>query len=104
MQVQTEVISHTLDAHLVLSIEQKLSQLKHFFSHLNDVRVQLTVYSCELQKERTAEIKLCVPNGVIFIKESSKTFDIAFNKALVSLKLQLLRHRAKKFSYCVIAE
>jgi putative sigma-54 modulation protein len=100
MQMQTEIISHTCDAQLVSSIEQKISRLKRFFSHINDIRITLTDNAGGAQKERTAEIKIQVPNGVIFIKESSKTFDTALNKALVSLRLQLLRHKAKQFSYC----
>jgi ribosomal subunit interface protein len=102
MQIQTKVISHTLDTKLVSSIEKRVSKLKHFFHHINDVRITLTVNMIELHKGRAAEIKLHVPNGFIFIKESSKTFDVALSKALVSLKLQLLRHRATKFTYCLI--
>jgi putative sigma-54 modulation protein len=102
MQIQTKVISHTFDTELVSSVEQKMFKLKRFFSHMDDVRIALTLHVMGLQKERTAEIKIYVPNGVIFIKESSKTFDIAVNKALVALKLQLLRHKAKQFSYCLI--
>jgi ribosomal subunit interface protein len=100
MQVQAEIINHTSDTQLVLSIEQKVSKLKRFFGHINDIRITLSDNANEFRKERTAEIKIQVPNGVIFIKESSKTFDIALNKAMVSLRLHLLEHRAKQFSYC----
>jgi ribosomal subunit interface protein len=74
--------------------------LKRFFNHINDIRITLTDNVIEFQKVRTAEIKIKVPNGVIFIKESSDTFDFALNKALVSLRLQLVRHKATQFSYC----
>jgi ribosomal subunit interface protein len=100
MQMQTEIINHTSDTQLMLSIEQKVSKLKNFFGHIKDIRITLSDNANEFRKERTAEIKIQVPNGVIFIKESSKTFDIALNKALVSLRLQLLEHKTKQFSYC----
>ena len=100
MKIQTEVLSFSADAQLVASVEQKVSKLQLFFNHIKEVRVTLSAQTAvEFKKQRTAEIKLHVPNGVIFIKESSKTFDIALDKALVALKLQLLKYKSKRISY-----
>lgn len=99
MKIQTEVLSFFADTQLVASVEQKVSKLQLFFSHIKEVRVILTAQmTSESKNERTAEIKIHVPNGIIFIKESSKTFDIALDKALVALKLQLLKYKAKALS------
>jgi putative sigma-54 modulation protein len=99
MKIQTEALCLSVDAKLVSSIEQKVSKLDQFFSRISEVRVILKFDNTVLTKERIAEIKIHVPNGVIFIKESSKTFDLAFDKALVALKVQLLRYKAKRLSY-----
>ncbi len=103
MKIQTEVLCFSADTQFVASVEQKVSKLQLFFNHIKEVRVILTAQvAAESKQERTAEIKLHLPNGIIFIKESSKSFDIALDKALVALKLQLLRYKSKKIS-CSIA-
>lgn len=100
MKIQTEILSHAADAQLVATVEQKVSKLQHFFNHIKEVRVTLSAQTAlEFRNQRTAEIKLHLPNGVIFIKESSKSFEIALDKALVALKLQLLRYKSKRMSY-----
>jgi putative sigma-54 modulation protein len=100
MKIQTEILSHAADAQLVATVEQKVSKLQLFFNHIKEVRVILSAQNAaESKNERTAEIKLHVPNGVIFIKESSKSFEIALDKALVALKLQLLKYKSKRMSY-----
>lgn len=100
MKIQTEVLSYSADAQLVATVEQKVSKLKLFFDHIKEARVTLSAQMvAESKNERTAEIKLHLPNGIIFIKESSKSFDIALDKALVALKLQLLKHKSKRMSY-----
>lgn len=100
MKIQTEILSHAADAQLVAKVEQKVSKLQLFFNHIKEVRVILSAHNApESSNQRTAEIKLHVPNGVIFIKESSKCFDIALDKALVALKLQLLKYKSKRVSY-----
>jgi putative sigma-54 modulation protein len=100
MQIQTEVLCFSTDAHLVVSVEQKISKLKLFFNHIKEVRVVLTdKMADESRNVRTAEIQIHVPNGVIFIKESSKSFDVALDKALVALKWQLLKYKSKRFAY-----
>jgi putative sigma-54 modulation protein len=99
MQIQTEIFYSTKDTLLVSSIEQKVSKLGRFLSRLSEARIVLKFENCLLTKERTAEIKIHVPNGIIFIKESSKTFDIALDKALVALKVQLLKYKTKRLNH-----
>jgi putative sigma-54 modulation protein len=100
MKIQTEVIHFAADAQWLSSVEKKVSKLGNFFNRINEARVILKLDNLGLKKERVAEIKLHLPNGIIFIKESSKTFDAALDKALVAMKLQLLRYKTKRLSYC----
>ena len=101
MKIQTEVLSFSADAQLVASVEQKVSKLKLFFNQIKEVRVTLIAQTVESKNERVAQIKLHLPNGIIFIKESSKCFDIALDKAIVGLKLQLMKYKTKRLSYGV---
>ena len=105
MKVQTEILSFSADAQLVATVEQKVSKLQLFFDHIKEARVTLSAQTAaESRTTRTAEIKLQLPNGVIFIKESSKCFHIALDKAIVALKLQLLKYKAKRLSYGLNAQ
>lgn len=100
MKIQTNVLSLSTNVELVASVEQKISKLQLFFNHIKEVRVVLTdKMAAESKNERTAEIQIHVPNGIIFIKESSKSFDVALDKALVALKWQLLKYKSKRFAY-----
>jgi len=95
MKVQTEAIHFSADVKLLNSIDQKLRKLEHFFDKIIDARVILKLENSGQVKDKIAEIKLYIPNGVIFIKESSKTFEEAFDRAIMALKRQLIRHKEK---------
>ena len=99
MKIQAEAVHFSINAQMLASIQQKVSKLEYFFNRISEARVILSMNSIGLKKELVAEIQIRVPNGVIFIKESSRTFDIALAKALVGLKLQLLKYKAKRLSY-----
>lgn len=97
MKIQTKILSFSADAQLVATVEQKVSKLKIFFNHIKEAHVVLSAHTVtESKNTRTAEIKVQLPNGVIFIKESSKCFHISLNKAIVALKLQLLKYKVKR--------
>jgi putative sigma-54 modulation protein len=96
MKVQTEAIHFSADAKLLASIEKKIQRLTHFFEHINDARVILKLENSGQVRDKIAEIKLMIPNGVIFIKETSKTFEAAIDAAVLSLKRQLVKQKEKK--------
>ena len=100
MTIQTEALDFSADAQLLSSVELKVSKLKLFFDRIREARVTLKSGSTDLKKERIAEIKVHLPNGIIYIKESSRTFEAALDKALVAIKIQLLRYNAKRLTYC----
>lgn len=100
MKIQTESLDFIADAQLLSSVELKVSKLKLFFDRIREAHVTLKSDNTHLKKERIAEIKVHLPNGIIFIKESSKTFEAALDKALVAIKILLLRYKVKRLSYC----
>lgn len=95
MRIQTEAIHFSADAKLLTTIEKKMSVLERFFDKILDAKVILKLENSGQVREKVAEIKLNLPNGVIFIKETSKTFEAALDKALVALKRQLLKFKEK---------
>jgi putative sigma-54 modulation protein len=96
MRVQTEAIHFSADAKLVAAIERKLQRLNHYFDQVVDAKVILKLENSSQIREKVAEIKLVVPNGVIFIKESNKTFEAALDAAIAALKRQLIKFKEKK--------
>ena len=67
-----------------------------FFNSIKEARIRLMQSNETEQRNRIAEIYLQLPNGVIYSRESSKTFEVALGKAIVLLKIQLIRFKAKK--------
>ena len=100
MKIQTEAAHFPIDAQLLSSTQQKVSKLEYFFNRISEARVIFKYEQLGQKQDRVAEVKVHLPNGIIFIKESSKTFEAAFDKALVGLKVQLLRYKTKRLSYC----
>jgi putative sigma-54 modulation protein len=99
MRVQTEAIHFSADVKLLSAIENKLQRLDHFFDKIIEAKVILKLENSGSIREKIAEVKLNLPNGVIFIKETSKTFEAALDKAMVSLKRQLVKHKEKAASH-----
>lgn len=96
MKIQTEICHFSADAQLLSTIEQKMSKLQLFFNRISEARVLLKLDDTDTKKQRIAEVKIHFPNGIIFIKESSKTFEAALDKAIVAIKCQLVRYKIKK--------
>ncbi len=102
MRIQTEVHDFEADVQLLQAVEQRISKLGNFFHRISDVRVILKSENLGITKERVAEVKIHVPNGIIFSKESGKSFEGALSKAVFALKLELLRYKAKRMSYGLV--
>jgi putative sigma-54 modulation protein len=96
MKVQTEAIHFSADVRLLDVIQRKLQKLEHFFDKIIEAKVILKLENSGQVKDKIAEIKLDLPNGVIFIRESSKTFEAAIDLALMTLKRQLIKFKEKR--------
>jgi putative sigma-54 modulation protein len=96
MRVQTEAIHFSADVRLLATIDAKIQKLEHFFSSIIEAKVILKLENSGQIRDKIAEIKLHLPNGVIFIKETSKTFEAALDKAIVTLKRQLVKYKERK--------
>ena len=101
MKIQTEIFNSATDTALLSTVEQKVSKLKNFFNRISEARIILKTEETGLQKVRIAEIKIQFPNGVIFIQESSRTFEVALDKAIVAIKWQLVQCKAKQPIFCL---
>ena len=96
MRVQMEAVHFSADARLLAAIEAKLAKLEHYFDKIVEARVMLRLENSGQVRDKIAEIKILIPNGVIFIRETSKTFEIAIDKAFFVIKRQLIKFKKKK--------
>ncbi len=102
MTIKTEILDFTADTQLLQRVEKKVSKLAIFFNHISKVSVVLKKDNKDKTKSMFAEVKIYVPNGIIFTREKSSNIDNALTKALICLKLELLKYRAKRLSYGLI--
>ena len=96
MRVQTEAIHFSADVKLLTAIEAKIQKLQNFFDKIIEAKVILKLENTGHVRDKVAEIRLNLPNGIIFIKETSKTFEAAIDKALVTLKRQLVKYKERR--------
>ncbi len=98
MKIKTELLDSINDTKIADSIHQKVLLLNHFFSHIKKANIVFKSEKNTCQDACVAEVTLHIPNAIIFIKERSICCEKALDKALIGLKLQLLRYKAKRLS------
>jgi putative sigma-54 modulation protein len=95
MKVHTEAVQFKADIKLVEFIEKKISKLDQFFDHILEAHVVLKLENSGQVRDKIAEVRLGVPGDIIFVQESSKTFEAAVDEAADALKRQLIKHKEK---------
>ena len=103
MKIKTELFDSISDAKLLASIHNKVTGLSHFFKHIHNAKVVFKSEKTETNQPCIAEITIHIPNAIIFIKERSICCEKALDKALIGLKLQLLRYKMKRLSLGIIS-
>lgn len=96
MKTHTEAIHFTADQKLLVYIEKKLQKLQQFFDNIIEANVILKLENVGQIKDKIAEIKIHIPGSTIFAKESEKSFEVAVDEAVESLRRQLIKYKEKK--------
>jgi putative sigma-54 modulation protein len=96
MTIQTEAVHFRADQRLIDLIESKLSKLDHFFDRIISADVILKLQNTSSKFHgKILEIKIQVPGGELFIKETHRTFEAALDQALVTLKRNLVKYKER---------
>jgi putative sigma-54 modulation protein len=98
MKIRTELLNSISDANLLAKINQKVIGLSNFFKHIHDAKVVLKSEKTTEKESCIAEVTIQIPHAIIYIKEHSICCEKALDKAIIGLKLQLLRYKAKRLS------
>jgi putative sigma-54 modulation protein len=98
MKIYTQAVHFTADQKLKDFIQKKLSKLDQFSDRIVDARVVLKLENSGQVKDKIVEVSLKIPGTVLFVKEISKTFEASVDKAIDSLKKQLVKHKLRRKS------
>ncbi len=95
MKVHTQSVHFTADKKLIAFIQKKLSKLDQFFDRILSADVILKLENSGQIKDKIAEVRIKIPGSVLYVKETSKTFEASIDSATDALKRQLLRYKEK---------
>ena len=96
MKIHTQAIHFSADKKLVSFTEKKLDKLNLFFDKIIAADVILKLENSGQIKDKIVEIKLKIPGTILFVKESSKTFEESVDNAISSLKKQLVKYKLRR--------
>jgi putative sigma-54 modulation protein len=96
MNVQIQTVHFDADSKLIDHVNKKIEKLSTFHDQITNVEVYLKLDNLSHNiKDKIAEIKVYVPKHSYFVKQSTKTFEESFDKALDSMVNQLKRQKEK---------
>lgn len=95
MNIKIQSIHFDADKKLIAFVEEKVSKLKHFWDHIEDVDVFLRLEKAEDHNNKVAEIKTHFSGKLLFSKEHHSTFEGAVDAAYMALSRQVKREKEK---------
>lgn len=96
MKLQMHSIRFDADQKLTDLIQKKVDKLETFYDRMIDGEVFLRLDKDQNNREnKIIEIKLNIPKMQLFAKERAKSFEVAVDAAVESLRRQLKKHKEK---------
>lgn len=95
MKLRIQSINFDATSQLEAHINKKVSKLEKFFDELQAVDVYLKVVKPETADNKTAEIKILIPNVEFFASKTCDTFEEAIDLSVDALEKQVRKHREK---------
>ena len=91
MEVRIQSVHFTADQKLIDHINNKLEKLKKYNDRIIHLDVYLKLENSGQVKDKVVELKAFSPGNTYFANDVQKSFENAFDKALISLKRQVKR-------------
>ena len=95
MKVHTQSVHFSADAKLITFIEKKLGKLDQFFDRIMTAEVTLKLENSGQIKDKVAEVRINLPGSVLYVKETTKSFESSIDSATSSLKRQIIKHKER---------
>lgn len=97
MMISTIALSsRPADPQILARIEEKLKQVERFIDSVIDAHVVFRQPERENKKGAFTEIRLTLPDSIVFVREFGHTIESSLEEAMRSLKRQLLKYRMRK--------
>ena len=97
MNTQIKTVHFDADVNLINHVNRRLKKLSTFHDRITNVEVFLKLDNVGHQiKDKVAEIKIAVPQQILFVKHESKSFEESFDAAFDSVVTQIKRYKTKQ--------
>ena len=97
MNIQIHSVRFDADKRLIDFVHQKLEKLTQFCEEIVNAEVYLRLDKDSERENKISEIRLELPGGPLFAKRHSKTFEESTDEAIDALKVQITKHKQKKW-------
>lgn len=95
MNVVINATNFEADSKLKSFITKKLGKLETFFDKIINAEVFLKLANKESIKDKTVEIKVHIPGKIIFVEQTSKSFEESTDIALDTMARQIKKQKEK---------
>jgi putative sigma-54 modulation protein len=96
MKVQMQSVKFDADKKLIDYIQKRVNKLDKIYERITDGEVIMRVEKSNQIPNKSIEFKINIPGEQLFVKEKSRSFEAATDKAVDSLMRQLKKYKDKK--------
>jgi putative sigma-54 modulation protein len=95
MKVNVHAVNFTVDAKLVVFIQERMDRLEKYYDKVVSSDVFLKVEKTSEKENKIAEIKIHVPGDEFIVKKQCKTFEEAIEQSAESIERFLIKRKEK---------
>lgn len=95
MEIKTKAVHFVASEQLENFIQKKVSKLSQYFDAILSSEVVLKVEKPESAMNKSASVKLMVPNAELFAEKIADTFEEAIDLCCEALEKQLIKFKEK---------
>ena len=95
MKVNVHAVNFTVDAKLVVFIQERMDRLEKYYDKVVSSDVFLKVEKTSEKENKIAEIKIHVPGDEFIVKKQCKTFEEAVEQSAESIERFLIKRKEK---------
>lgn len=96
MKIQMQSIRFDADRKLLDYIQKRIDKLDRIYERITDGEVIMRLEKNDQHMNKIIEFKINIPGEQLFVKEKSRTFEAATDKAVEALKRKLKKYKNKK--------
>jgi len=96
MKVQMQSVKFDADQKLIEYIQKRVDKLDKIYERITDGEVIMRVEKSNPLQNKSIEFKINIPGEQLFVREKSRSFEAATDKAVDSLIRQLKKYKEKK--------